>query len=231
MVSVEDAVIARLKRHGENFEILVDPVLSLKHKSGEKVDFSELLAIDQIFKDSKSGERASEQLMNEVFGTNDVNNIAAKILDKGDVHLTSEQRKNMLKDKRKQIIAIISRESINPQTGTPHPPQRIDKAMNEAKVQIEINKPAKEQVEGVLKKLKPLLPIRFESVDIAIKIPPAHTAKIYGALKDYGVMKKEEWDREGNLMALINMPAGLQDEFYSKINSLTHGEGEVKIMR
>ncbi|OYT53735.1 MAG: ribosome assembly factor SBDS [Candidatus Altiarchaeales archaeon ex4484_2] len=231
MVNVEDAVIARLKTHGETFEILVDPQLSLELKRGEKVDFSELLAIDQIFKNSKTGERTSEQLINEIFGTNDVKEIAERIIKKGDVHLTSEQRKDILEEKRRGIVSLIARRSINPQTRTPHPPSRIDKAMNEAKVQIDMNKPVGEQVERVLKAIKPIIPIRFESIDLAIKIPAQYATNSYGALKEFGETKKEEWDKDGNLLSLVNIPAGLQDEFYGKINSLTHGEGEVKILK
>ncbi len=231
MVSLEDAVIARLKTHGEVFEILVDPRLSLELKRGEEVDFSELLAIDQIFKDSKTGERASEQLINEIFGTNDVIGIAEKIIKRGDVHLTSEQRREIMEEKRRRVVSIIARKSINPQTRAPHPPSRIDKAMEEARVKIDMNKPAEQQVDGVLKAIKPIIPIRFESIDLAIKIPAQYATSIYGALKEFGEMKREEWDKDGNLLSLVNIPAGLQDKFYGKINSLTHGEGEIKILK
>ncbi len=231
MVSLEEAVIARLKTHGEVFEILVDPVLALKCKKGEAVDFSELLATDQVFKDAKTGERASEQLMNKIFGTNDVNDIAGKIIRKGDVHLTTDQRKEMLEEKRKRIVSIISQRSINPQTNAPHPPARIEKAMDEAKVHVDINKSAEEQVENTLKEIRKIIPIKFESVEIAIKIPANYAGNIHGIIKEFGEIKKEEWDRDGSLLSLIEIPAGLQDEFYGKINNLTHGEGQIKLLK
>ncbi len=231
MVSLEEAVIARLKTDGENFEILVDPNLALRYKRGENIDFGELLAIDKIFKDAKNGEKASEQMMNTIFGTTDVYKIVQIILQKGDIHLTTEQKREILKEKKRKIISIIARKAINPQTNTPHPPSRIEKAMDEAKINININKSAEEQVETVMREIRRIIPIRFENIDVAIKIPSRYAGGIYGILREFGEIKKEGWDKDGNLLLLIEIPAGLQDEFYKKINGLTHGEGQVKILR
>ena len=54
MASLDDAVIARLKTHGETFEIFVDPDLALKHKEGASVNFNELLAAEYIFRDASA---------------------------------------------------------------------------------------------------------------------------------------------------------------------------------
>jgi len=62
-----------------------------------------------------------------------------------------------------------------------------------------------------------------------VKIPATYAGNTYRVLREYGEVKKEEWDR-GDLMSLIEIPAGVQDEFYSKLNSLTHGEVKIKLM-
>jgi len=59
VVSLDEAVIARLETHGERFELLVDPELAFKFKLGEEVDLEALLAINKVFKDAKKGEKAS----------------------------------------------------------------------------------------------------------------------------------------------------------------------------
>ncbi len=43
----------------------------------------------------------------------------------------------MQADKRRLVINKISREAINPQSGLPHPAQRIENAVNEAKVKFD----------------------------------------------------------------------------------------------
>lgn len=230
MVSLDDAIVVKLKTHGENFEILVDPDLALDYKEGKDVEISEILAVDKIFKDASAADEISDDSMSKVFESTDVGVVAGKILKKGDLHLTTEQKKRMLEERKKQIVNIIARNAVNPQTKTPHPPDRIENAMNEAKVNVDIQKSAKEQVDKVVKALRPLMPIKFENVQIAVKIPAEHSGKLYTVLHEFGEVKKDGW--QGNFQfCLIEMPAGLQDDFCNKINNLTHGEAEVKILR
>ncbi|MCL4412888.1 MAG: ribosome assembly factor SBDS, partial [Candidatus Thermoplasmatota archaeon] len=164
MVKVEDALIARYESKGHRFEVLIDQKLVDLVKSGKSVNVSEYMATDVIFKDSSKGDRASEEVIREVFGTEDFQTVVMEIVKKGQVQLTTEQRRKMLEEKRRQIVEIIARESMNPQSGTPHPPQRIEKAMEEARVRVDPFKSAEEQVNDVLKAIRVLLPIRFEHV-------------------------------------------------------------------
>ncbi|MGZ7047681.1 MAG: ribosome assembly factor SBDS, partial [Methanobacterium sp.] len=116
MVTLEDSVIARLEYYGEHFEILVDPDLASDFKRGKEVDIEKVLAVEEIFKDAKKGDKASEEAMMKAFQSIDPIEAAAIIIRKGQVQLTAQQRKEMLEDKRKKIIAKITREAINPQT-------------------------------------------------------------------------------------------------------------------
>lgn len=232
MVRLEDAVVARLKTHGKTFEILVDPELAFKVKQGEKdVNFEELLAVEEIFSDASKGERASEEDLKSIFGTKDVYEVARKIIEKGDIQITAEQRRRMIEDRRKQIVSIIARNAINPQTGTPHPPSRIEKAMEEAGVHIDLHKSIDELVNEVLRAIRPIIPIKFEEVKIAFKIPPQHVGRCMGALRSFGEIEKEEWGSDGSWMAIIRMPAGLQNDFYETLNKLTHGEAETRLIK
>lgn len=230
MVSLDKAIIARLKTGGETFEIYVDPHHALEYRKGVKTPLSDLLAVQEVFRDASAGKKASEESMKKVLGTSDLAEVVDRILTKGEIHLTSEQRKTMVEEKKKQIISIIARNSINPQTKTPNPPARIEAAMEEARVSIDPFKSAKEQVEYVVKQIRPILPLKFETLNVAVKIPAAYAGGCYRMLREYGEVKKEEWDK-GDMLALIEIPAGLQDEFYSRLNSLTHGEVKIKIMR
>ena len=193
MVSLDDAVIARLKTHGHYFEIYVDPDLALSYKEGEQVDLKNVLAVVEVFKDASAGDRASDEVMVKVFGSADVLKVADDILKNGELHLTTDQKKRMLDSRKKQVISIIARNAINPQTKTPHPPGRIESALEEAKFHVTLDRSAKEQVEKALKAIQPIIPIRFEKVQVAIKVSAAHAAKLYQILHEYGEIKKEEW--------------------------------------
>ena len=230
MVSLDKAIIARLKTGGETFEIYVDPDLALEYKKGKDAGLGELLAVQEVFRDAGTGKKASEESMEKALGTTDLKEAVDKIIHKGEIHLTVEQRKAMTEERRKQVVAIIARNSINPQTKTPNPPARIEAAMAEARVLVDPFKSAKEQVEAVVKEIRPILPIKFETLSVAVKIPAAYAGNSYRILREFGEVRREEWDR-GDLLSLLDIPAGLQDEFYSRMNSLTHGEVKIKIMR
>lgn len=231
LVSVEEAVIARLVTHGEHYEVLVDPDLALDFKRGKEIDIATVLAIDTIFKDAKKGDRASEEHMAKVFATSDPMEIAKQIIRKGEIQLTTDQRRRMLEDRKKQIVALITRNAINPQTNAPHPPQRIEKAMEEARVHVDLHKTAEEQIQAVTKELRPIIPLRFEERSIAVKIPAQYASRAHSTVKQFGAIKKEEWLKDGSWAFLIDLPAGAVEEFFNELNSLTKGDVETKILK
>ena len=231
MVKLEDAVIARLEIENENFEILIEPESAQKFKNGEDISILESLVIDTIFKDSKKGDKASEEKILKIFGTSDISAVAKRILLDGTIQLTTEQRKQMQENKRKQIVASIVRNAINPQTGAPHPAQRIELAMKEAKVQIDPFKPVDIQVQNILDSLKPIIPIRFEKLKIAVKLSGENYGRTYGDITGFGKITKEEWQKDGSWIGVVEIPAGLQSEFFDKLNKKTKGEVETKIIK
>ncbi len=231
MVSLDDAVIARLESHGSRFEILVDPDLALEFKNGKEIEISDILAADGIFKDSKKGDRISEAYVYDVLGVQSVADAAKIILKKGELQLTTQQRRKILLDRKKQVISIISKNAINPQTGLPHPPSRIERAMEEAGVHIDLLKSAEEQVPKVVKSLRPLLPLKFEEKEVAVKVPPQFAGKAMSSVRLLGDIKREEWQSDGSWIGVIKLPAGMVDELFEKLNEITHGEIETKILK
>ncbi len=230
MVTLEDAVIARLEYYGERFEILVDPDLASDFKRGEDIKIEEILAVEEVFKDAKKGDKASEEAMNKAFDTTDPLEAAVLIIRKGQVQLTAQQRRDMQEDKRKMVVAKIAREAINPQTKLPHPARRIEIAMEEAKVRVDPFKSVDEQVNITLKAIRKLIPIRIEKVRVAIRIPGEDTGKVYGILPAYGKTMKEEWQQDGSWVAVVEIPGGMQESFYQKLSEITHGQVETKLL-
>ncbi|TLZ92989.1 MAG: ribosome assembly factor SBDS [Methanobacteriota archaeon] len=227
----KEYVIARVEKSGEKFEVLVKPEAVAKVRDGKEVDLLKELAIDEVFKDAHKGSKASEEKMAEFFGTTDPLAVAKQIIQRGEIQLTTEQRRQMLEAKRKQIVQYIAANAINPQTAAPHPPQRIENAMEEAKVHIDPFKPVEEQVKEVLDALRPLIPIRFEKVRIAVKLSAEDSAKTYGDIKGFGTILKEEWSPTGAWLGVVEMPAGLQTDFLERLNAKTKGNVETRVLK
>jgi len=231
MISVEKAVIARLTKSGEKFEILVDPEKAMDLRTGKEIVLEDLLASEEIYEDAKKGLRASNENVNKAFGTNDLKTIVYTIIKEGDVQITTEQRKNMLEEKTKAIANIIAKRGVNPQTGLPHPAERILRAMEQAKVRIDLERRIEEQIDEVLKTIQTVIPIKFERIQVAIKIPPSFAGKASNIVRSFGTLLKDEWAKDGSYICLIEIPAGIQQEIYDRLNTLTHGQVEVKIVK
>jgi ribosome maturation protein SDO1 len=136
----------------------------------------------------------------------------------------------MQEEKRLMVIATITREAINPQTKLPHPARRIEIAMEEAKVRIDPFKSVDEQVNTTLKAIRTKIPIRFEKVKVAIKVPGDFSGKVYGSIPEFGKAIKEEWQQDGSWVAVVEIPGGMQDNFYHMLNELTRGQVETKLL-
>jgi len=230
MTTLDKAIIAHLESNGERFEILVDADLARMYREGKKQDLNNVLVIEEVFKDARNGERHKSEAIQKAFKSTDIFEIAKKILKDGEIQLTTEQRRKMLEDKTKRIVALIAREAVDPRTGAPHPPQRIEKAMEEARVHIDAFKEPEAQVESVVSALRTLLPMKFEKVRIAVKIPAEFAPRAYGTLKEFN-MQKDEWQKDGSLIAVVEMSAGMQPEFFDRVNKLTAGQAETKILK
>ena len=231
MVRLDDAVPARLKTHGTTFEVLVDPDGALALKRGDRVNLEDILAVEDVFENASRGDRSPEEDLQKAFGTLEVLPIAEIIIKKGEISLTAEQRRQFIENKRRQVIEVIARNAINPQTKTPHPPGRIEQAMTEARVNIDPTKSIDELVKIAMKAIRPLIPIRFELVEVAVKIPSAYAPKAYGEVAAYGKLSREAWQNDGSWIGVVEIPAGMQTEFYALINRLTKGEAETKLLK
>lgn len=230
MVPLDKAVVARLESHGERFEILVDPDIAQSIRRGQTVPIENAIAAIHIFDNATRGERASDESLLKVFHTTDFETIARRIIEKGEIHLTAEQRRRMIGEKRNQVINFIARNALNPQTGLPHPPQRIEMAMEEAKVNIDPFKSLDDLVKETMKSIRPLIPIKFEEIRIAIKIPADFAAKSYGEFQNSWTIEKDEWQKDGSWICIVRIPGGMQNELYSNVNRLTKGTGEIRLL-
>ncbi|MFA6805602.1 MAG: ribosome assembly factor SBDS [Candidatus Methanomethylophilaceae archaeon] len=230
MVTLDDAIVAKLESHGETFEILLDPRVIDLIKAGKQFDITEYMAVEDVFKNASKGTRPAEDKVKEAFGTDDISAIAKRIMEKGEIQITAEQRKEMLEAKKNQVITYIAANAINPQTKLPHPPLRIELALEEAKFHVDPFKPLDKEIEEAMKLLRPLIPIRFEKSRVAIKMKGEDYGHCYDVLTSYGMVEKEEWESDGSWIGVMEIPAGLVPEMTEKLKHRTKGSASVKLI-
>jgi ribosome maturation protein SDO1 len=226
----EKYTVARLTKDNEHFEVLVKSQKALDYRNGKIAGITEVLATETIFADANKGTRVSEERLRKAFGTTETLKIADVILKKGTLQLTTEQRRKMVEDKRKQIIDFISRQAVDPKTNLPHPPLRIENAMEQIHYPIDPFKPVEEQAKDITKLLRPILPLKMEQVSVGVTLPTQYSARAYGTIKGFGTIKREEWRADGSWYGVLEMPAGLYAPLVEKLGEITKGNGEAKII-
>jgi ribosome maturation protein SDO1 len=227
----ERHVLARLQISGEKFEIIVNPDFALNYKLGKISDIDKVLVAYDVYSDVRKGLKAPSDKLMKYFKTTDVRKIADIIIKQGELQITAEQRRKLIEDKRKQIIAFITKNCVDPRTNLPIPALRVEQAMDQVKVSIDPFKEAEGQALKVIDALKSVLPLKIERVKLEVKVGSEYVPKMYNFIKSYGYLEKEEWLNDGSWRANVDMPAGLQAEFLDKLNKLTKGTAQVRILK
>ncbi|MGA7543872.1 MAG: ribosome assembly factor SBDS [Nitrososphaeraceae archaeon] len=217
----------RLTINGDKFEILVKPDPALEYKTGKRTDFSSVLVSDEIYSDANKGSRASGEKLTKHFKTKDTGEIAKQILTRGELALTTDQRRRMVEEKKKQIVQFISRNFVDPKTHLPHPPIRIESAINEVRIIIDPFKRAEDQAKQVIEALRKILPLRSEVAVLTITIPPQFASQSYSVLKGTGNFKNEQWLSDGSLKAIVEVNAGAKGTLLDRIGSVTKGSAQI----
>ena len=223
--------VARIRKGGKNFEVVIDADQAVAFRNGARIQIHDIVKSQEIFIDAKKGELAQHSLFKELFGTEDPIEVARQILMEGEIQLTAEYRQKLRDAKLRQILSIIHRNGVDPRTNLPHPMTRLENALEQVHLKIDEFRSAEDQVKDVLEKLRPVLPVKFAVVELSLTIPAAQAAKSYTTVKSFSTILKEDWRTDGSWAALVELPAGLQDEMLDELNKVTHGNIDARVMR
>jgi len=216
----KDAIV-RLKVGKMQFETRVNVEAALKMRRGDSsVGIANVIADNFIYTNIVKGMRSGADELENSFGTTDMNAIVERMVKKGDIEIPKEIRDEALEARRKQVVDFLVRNAVDARTGRPFTPDTIESSLKQGGVKIE-NVSVDKQISKILDSLRVILPIKIETKKIKVKIAPEHTGKVYGLIQEY--KEKEDWMNDGSLEVILNIPVGLQMEFYDKLNSITHG--------
>ncbi|MEX2017551.1 MAG: ribosome assembly factor SBDS [Candidatus Pacearchaeota archaeon] len=214
--------VARVKKTGKNFEIIVDLDNALKFRKGMS-NFIEAEG-SRVFSDSKKGLAASNSDLMAAFGTSDINTIAGMIVKGGEVLVTQEHRDEERDRKVKQVVDLIVR-SATDQNGRPYTPEKIKNALEQAHVNIK-NRSPESQLKEIILELSKIIPIKMETKTFEVTVPAMYTGQVYGIVNPY--KEEEMWLDNGDLRINIALSGALVLSFFDKLNSATHGSAITK---
>ncbi len=221
----------RLTIEGEHFEILVNPDSALSFKQGKNVEPSQVIVMEEVFSDLNKGLRVGAEKLRKFLDTDDEAKAALEVLKRGELNLTQEQRKRLTEEKRRAVIATISKNFVDPKTMLPHPPLRVEQAMQDARVTIDPFRDANEQTKQVVEMLRTILPMRSEKIKLQVRVAAQYSGQTIGILKDFGQIIKEDWGADGTLSAIVEIPAGGQPGLLNRLGSTTKGAAQVTMVK
>ena len=219
--------LARLKKGGENFEVVISDVdKALDFRLGNEIKITEFVQSQTVFENANKGLKASEYKVKSILGETPV----AKVIRDGELHLTSDQRKKLIETRRNRIIEHIHQNSVDPKSGSPHPRRRIELAMDELKINVDISENIDAQTQKIIKSIMTIIPLSFDKIKMKITIPAKFAGSAYSALKNKysSSIKKEEWKNDGGIYIELEIVGGAKSNLYSLINKLTNGEAEIE---
>jgi ribosome maturation protein SDO1 len=219
--------IVRLTLGGNKFEILVKPDPALEYKVGKKIDLSSVLISDEIYSDANKGSRAASDKLIKYFRTSDTLEVARQIITRGELSLTTDQRRKMVEEKKKQIIQYINKSYVDPKTHLPHPIMRIESALGEVRLTVDPFKPAEDQAKNVVEALRKILPLKSENLLLTVTIPAQFSSRSYSLLKSTVIFKEEQWLTDGTLRVKLEINAGMRGSLLDRLGSVSKGTAQV----
>ncbi|MCE7734687.1 MAG: ribosome assembly factor SBDS [Candidatus Heimdallarchaeota archaeon] len=222
--------LVRYQTHGKRLEIIVNPHNAWLSRQGEEIPIEEIVEGFTVFENFSKGLKADITTLQDILGVVGEKEIISKILEKGELQITQEQRKQFLKEKRDEIIDFLVKHAVNPKTKSPHPAARIEKAMDDAGVQIDRKEPAPDQARKIIKEIQRIIPIQIETAKIECIVPPKDTGKLYGFIQGSGEVIKESWGKDGALTMIIQIPAGIVVKILEDLSDRSKGRVQATVI-
>lgn len=220
-------VVAKKRVGSKTYEISVDFDEAMKVRKGEG-DITAALNSNNIFYDVNKGTIASGSDLKSAFGTDNLHQVAEKLIKDGELQKPQEFRDAEKEKRIKRVVDLIVRNAVD-QHGKPYTEERIRKALDEAHYHFD-NKPAEVQMREAVEKIKIIIPISIQIKRIKVTIPAQYTGQVYGVLQEFS-KESEEWKDNGDLQVILAIPAGMQLDFYDKLNNVTHGAVQSEELR
>ena len=103
--------------------------------------------------------------------------------------------------------------------------------MTDARVSVDPFKNPDEQIKDIVEKLRPVIPLKTENLTLEISVPAQFVAQSYTVLKSTGSLKKEDWQPNGSLKAILEIPAAARPNVIDRLGAITKGTANVEVQK
>ena len=229
-VKLTNVAYVKLQSHGQRFEIACyrNKVLSWKNKV--ETDIGEVLQIDKVYTNVSRGILASTEHLMEVFGSINQLECCKKILERGEMQVTEQEREALVESTFRDVVAIVADKSVNPETNRSYTTTMIQNAMKQLHINVVTSRSVKAQALEVIRKLKEVMPIARASMALRVVSPiPEEATMKSKIIEDLGLQIL----KESRTADMVYLDIRIDPEMYKKIEesvqTLTKGQGRVEV--
>jgi len=226
-------------QHGKTkFEVLTKPGSALKYRQG-KLGWDKVLMAEAVFTNSSRGDVAGGKDLDEAFGTNDIDECCKIIVEKGELQLSAQERKDELESKKNEVIQFIFKNYMDPKTKLPHPPDRIENCMKDCHIKIDPKRDAKKQAEEAIKSMTGKLSFTKQVAMIArLFIKHSYLGQCNNIIHAAGHVTDQDWkSRPDGCVFILELSKAELDRLTDSLRKPTNGgdfdlkiEGDVTTM-
>jgi len=223
--------LVRYQQGKQKFEVLTKPGSVLKFRAG-KLGWDKVLMADAIFSNLSRGDTASGKDLEDVFGTTDIDACCKLIVEKGEVQLSAQERKEELDAKKNEVIQFIFKNFMDPKTKLPHPPDRIENCMKECHIKIDPKREAKKQAEDAVKSMAGKLTFTKQVSLIAhLFIKHSYLGQCNNVIHSSGHVMDQDWkSRPDGCVFVLELSKADLDRLTDALRKPTNGgDYEMKI--
>ena len=107
----------------------------------------------------------------------------------------------------------------------------VEQAMKDGRVSVDPQKSVDEQVKDIVEELRSIIALKTESLQLEIIIPAQFASQSYAVLKSVGSLKSEEWQNNGSLKAILEIPAAARPNVIDRLGYITKGSASVEVVQ
>ena len=213
----------------KKFEVITKEGSVRKYRDG-KMGWDNILISDEVYTNWKKGDKPNAKDLKNVFGTSDLQKCLHEIIDKGELQLSSKERKKDYEDKKGEVIYYIHKNYIDPKTHYPHPIHTLETYLEKVNYTIEPQGDTRRQAEDIVKKLQ-YQGIIFKKgrIDYNLSLNYQYMGKCTNIIHKFADIMSERQTSEGISYDLSIGPSEV-DNFMVDLNKITKGDYELKII-
>ena len=180
----------------------------------------------EVYTNISKGDKAKDEDLENSFNSKNIDFCISEIIHKGNFKLTTNEKKQLMDNKRYDVIGYIQRYFVNPATKTQYLTEHIDEALKKSKFKIDPLIPTDILVNKHFSKLNSIILLKKITIEAVLILPYEYMEKTKSLIKRYCSIVEQRY-LEKYEVDIVIIP-GDMDTLINGLQNITNGEFDLK---